>query len=420
MRPRGFLVAALVAACHAAPASVPAPAAAVAPAVSPTALGFDSVRLDSVRSYLRTQVDSAFPGAVVAVGRHGRLALLAAVGHYRQGDSRPVTTATVYDLASLTKVIGLTSACLVLAQAGQLDLDAPVQRYLPEFRGQWKDSVRIRHLLTHSAGLVADLPLWDSTKTRAAALAFVDTAPLFAPPGTKYVYSDLSAIVLMQVVERITHQPLDRFLADQVFGPLGMTSTRFNPPASWRDHIAPTELDTFFRHRLLVGEVHDESAARLGGVSGNAGLFSTAPDLARFAAWMLARWRADTSVRADSGGGPAVFPVAPASGILSTPGAMIREWTRRQGIPPGSTRALGWDTPSDSGYSSAGTLLSRRSFGHTGYTGTSIWMDPTRDLFVILLTNRVNPTRTNTTISRVRPRVADLVVEALVDSAGLY
>ncbi len=414
MRPRGFLVAALVAACHAAPASVPAPAAA-APAVAPTALGFDSIRLDSVRSYLRTQVDSAFPGAVVAVGRHGRLALLAAVGHYRQGDLRPVTTATVYDLASLTKVIGLTSACLVLAQAGQLDLDAPVRRYLPEFRGQWKDSVRIRHLLTHSAGLVADLPLWDSTKTRAAALAFVDTAPLFAPPGTKYVYSDLSAIVLMQVVERITHQPLDRFLADQVFGPLGMTSTRFTPPGSWRDHIAPTEVDTFFRHRLLVGEVHDESAARLGGVSGNAGLFSTAPDLARFAEWMLSRWSTEQGAQSTK---PSADR-APCS-VLCLPSSLIREWTRRQGIPPGSTRALGWDTPSDSGYSSAGTLLSRRSFGHTGYTGTSIWMDPTRDLFVILLTNRVNPTRTNTTISRVRPRVADLVVEALVDSTGLY
>jgi len=379
--------------------------------VTPAALGFDSVRLDSIPAYLRSQVDSAFPGAVVAVGRHGRLALLAAVGHYATNDPRPVAATTIYDLASLTKVIGLTTACLLLTQAKQLDLDAPVQRYLPEFRGPGKDAVRIRHLLTHSAGLAADLPLWDSTRTREAALTFVDTAPLLTPPGTKYVYSDLSAIVLMQVVERITHQPLDRYLADQVFGPLGMTSTRFNPPSTWHGRIAPTEVDTFFRHRLLIGEVHDESAARLGGVSGNAGLFSTAPDLARFASWLLERWHSDSGDEQHGTGDSSATP----SPIVRLPGTLIREWTSRQNLPAGSTRALGWDTPSDSGYSSAGTLMSRRSFGHTGYTGTSIWMDPTRDLFVILLTNRVNPTRANMKILRVRPRVADLAVAALID-----
>src|SRR5437660_3232482 len=281
-------------ACRTAPAPAPLAPVATPERVTPSALGFDSTRLEAAVAYLRTQVDSAFPGAVVAVGRHGRLALLAAVGHYGANDPRPVTPATVYDLASLTKVIGLTTACLVLAQEGRLDLDAPVQRYLPEFRGRWKDSVRIRHLLTHSAGLVADLPLWDSTRTRAAALALVDTAPLLTPPGTDFVYSDLSAIVLMQVVERISGEPLDRFLAERAFVPLGMTSTRFNPPTSWLDRIAPTEVDTFFRHRLLHGEVHDESAARLGGVSGNAGLFSNGPDLARFATWLLERWHADS------------------------------------------------------------------------------------------------------------------------------
>ena len=406
MTRRLVVLAGVVAACHPAPPT-PTPAWTPVPAIELKATGFDPARLDSVTAYLRTQVDSAFPGAVVAVGRHGRLALLAAVGHYSVGDPRPVTPSTVYDLASLTKVIGLTPACLLLAQSGQLDLDAPVQRYLPEFTGPGKDSVRIRHLLTHSAGLAADLPLWDSTRTREAALAFVDTAPLLAPPGTKFVYSDLSAIVLMQVVERISGEPLDHFLAEHVFGPLGMTATRYRPPASWRDHVAPTEVDTFYRHRLLIGEVHDESAARLGGVSGNAGLFSTAPDLARFATWMLERWHADTG---DGKPAPGDLLLSP---ILRLPGSVIREWTHRQGIPPGSTRALGWDTPSDSGYSSAGTLLSRRSFGHTGYTGTSIWMDPDRDLFVILLTNRVNPTRANTKILQVRPRVADLVVAAL-------
>jgi beta-N-acetylhexosaminidase len=420
MRPRvPALLAALLAACQGAP--VPTPPAPTdwywttrpMPLVSPGRLGFDSLRLDAVVGYLRTEVDTAFPGAVVAVGRHGQLALLAAVGHYGVGDPRAVTPETVYDLASLTKVIALTTACILLVDAGRLDLDAPVQRYLPEFRGPNKDRVTIRHLLTHSAGLIADLPLYDSTHSRAQALAFVDTAPLLWEPGTHYTYSDLSAIVLMQVVERVTGEPLDRFLEEQVFGPLGMTATRFVPPRSWRDRIAPTEVDTFFRHRLLIGEVHDESAARLGGVSGNAGLFSTAPDLARFATWLL-------SSRSCMSTSTPPREWAPGHGsvreLSSTACALIQRFTTRQDIPPGSTRALGWDTPSDSGYSSAGAILSRRSFGHTGYTGTSIWMDPERDLFVILLSNRVNPTRANLKILRVRPHVADLAAAALTDA----
>jgi CubicO group peptidase (beta-lactamase class C family) len=383
-------------ACHVGP---PAPAHRGIPAALPESLGFDPAHLDRVEEYVASQVVSAYPGAVVAVGRHGRLALLAAVGHYSDGDERPVEPETVYDLASLTKVIGLTTACMILVQEGTLDLDAPAQRYVPEFRGPDKEKITIRLLLTHSAGLAADLPLFDSTRSRAAALTMVDTAPLLSAPGTNFVYSDLSAIVLMQVVERITGQSLDAYLEARVFGPLGMTATRFNPPPSWLDHIAPTELDTMFRHRLLRGEVHDESAARLGGVSGNAGLFSDAPDLARFATWLM-------GVRSG-----ALRPGVNPPGLDS--GTVVR-FTTRQNIPLGSSRALGWDTPSDSGYSSAGSILSRRSFGHTGYTGTSIWMDPENDLFVILLTNRVNPTRANIKILQVRATVADLVAEALV------
>src|SRR6266576_3474844 len=349
-------------------------------------------RFQPVVDYVQSQVDSAFPGATIAVGYRDSVVLLAAVGHYGADDKRPVTTETIYDLASLTKVIALTTECILLVDRGKLDLDAPVQHYLPEFRGQMKDQVTIRHLLTHSAGLAADLPLWDSTRTRSAALAMVDTAPLLSPPGTRFVYSDLSAIVLMQVVERITGRPFDQVLADDVFGPLGMTATRFVPPKAWRHHIAPTEVDTFFRHRLLIGEVHDESAARLGGVSGNAGLFSSAPDLAKFATWLLdARAGRPGPLRADSG--------------------VVHRFTTKQDIPPGSSRALGWDTPSET--SSAGTKMGPNAFGHTGFTGTSIWFDPDRDLFIILLTNRVNPTRANTKIFQVRRRVADLVNDAL-------
>jgi len=223
----------------------------------------------------------------------------------------------------------------------------------------------------------------------------VDTSPLVTPPGTNYVYSDLSAIVLMQVVERITGRSFDQVVADDVFTPLGMTATRFNPPKSWRDRIAPTEVDTFFRHRLLIGEVHDESAARLGGVSGNAGLFSNAADLARLAAWLL-----------DAKAGR--LTPGPRPGVKA---ATIQPFTVRQDLPPGSSRALGWDTPSPP--SSAGSNPPPDGFGHTGYTGTSIWLFPSQDMFIILLTNRVNPTRNNVRILRVRPRVADLVFAAI-------
>jgi CubicO group peptidase (beta-lactamase class C family) len=273
---------------------------------------------------------------------------------------------------------------MLLVDEGRLDLDAPVQRYLPEFAGPNKDRVTIRHLLTHSSGLPAWRPLWREAHDRESALALVDTTPLDTIPGTRFVYSDLGAITLMQVVERITGERIDRSLERRVFVPLGMTATRYLPPSSWRDRIAPTENDTAFRHRVLRGEVHDENAGRMGGVSGHAGLFSDAPDLARFAEWLLEQRRAKTEVQL---------------------------FTRRQDLPPGSSRALGWDTPSQP--SSAGTKLSAQAFGHTGFTGTSIWIDPERDLFIILLTNRVHPTRANLKILQVRPRVADLVVDAL-------
>src|SRR3989442_978354 len=387
--------AALVGAVVACRASAPFPVSAGLPEAYAPVLGFDSAGLAGVVAYVRGQADSgAFPGAVLAVGRHGRLALLAAVGRYGTDDARPVDPGTLYDLASLPKVVGLTTACMQLVDEGRLALDAPVQRYLPEFHGGAdKERVTVRHLLTHSSGLPAWRPLYREAGSRSAALALVDTTPLATAPGERFVYSDLGAIVLTQVVERISGEPLDRLLARRVFGPLGMAATRYRPPTAWRNRIAPTETDTAFRHRALRGEVHDENAGRLGGVSGHAGLFSNALDVSRFAAMLLAggAWDSLQLIRAET----------------------VAEFTRRQEVPPGSSRALGWDTPADSGYTSAGAKLSRRAFGHTGFTGTSLWMDPDRDLFIILLTNRVHPTRAKTAILRVRPRVADLVVDAL-------
>lgn len=354
-------------------------------------------RFEPVVAYLRSQVDSAFPGATIAVGYGDSLALLAAVGHYGANDQRPVTTETIYDLASLTKVIGLTTAAMMLLDEGKLDLDAPVQRYVPAFQGPNKERVTIKHLLTHSSGMPAWRPLYAEARTREEALALVDTTALLRQPGDTFIYSDLGAMTLAQAVEAVSGQRLDEFLATRLFGPLGMTSTRFLPPASWRDRIAPTENDTVFRHRLLRGEVHDENAGRLGGVSGHAGLFSTAPDLAKFAQWLL-------DARLTPGRRPGVNRPELAS-------QLVLQFTTRQNIPPGSSRALGWDTPSE--LSSAGTKMGPNAFGHTGFTGTSIWFDPDRNLFIILLTNRVNPTRANTKILQVRRRVADLVNDAL-------
>lgn len=366
-------------------------APAGAPATQPQR-GFEPVL-----AYLRSQVDSAFPGAVIAVGRHDSVLLVAAVGHYAVGDNRPATPGTIYDLASLTKVIGLTTAVMMLVDSGKLDLDAPVQRYVPAFQGPGKERVTIRNLLTHSSGMPAWRRLYAEASTRAEALALVDTTALLRQPGDTFIYSDLGAIALAQAVEAVAGQRIDAFLEARLFGPLGMRSTRFLPPESWRDRIAPTENDTSFRHRILRGEVHDENAGRLGGVSGHAGLFSTAPDLARFARWLL-----DTRL-------PPGRPLGGSGPYL--PHELVVEFTRRQGIPTGSSRALGWDTPSEN--SSAGTKLGPNAFGHTGFTGTSIWFDPDRDLFIVLLSNRVNPTRANAKILQVRRRVADLVVETM-------
>lgn len=355
-------------------------------------------RFDSVVTYLRSQVDSAFPGAVIAVGRRDTVLLLTAVGHYGIDDPRAVTPETVYDLASLTKVIGLTTACMMLVSEGKLDLDAPAQRYVPAFKGAGKERVTIRHLLTHSSGLPAWRPLYTETTTRATAFALADTTALLRQPGDTFVYSDLGAIVLTQAVEAVTSQRIDAYLGARLFQPLRMTSTQYLPPPAWRDRIAPTERSQ--DGTIIRGTVHDENTWRLGGVSGHAGLFGTAGDLAVFAQWLLEQ----RDARLTPGR-------RPGDSRPQLPSQLVLEFTRRPGIPAGSSRALGWDTPSEN--SSAGTKFGTQAFGHTGFTGTSIWIDPARDLFIILLTNRVHPTRENARIARVRPRVADLVVDAL-------
>ncbi len=348
----------------------------------------------------------AAPGAVIGISWRGQRYLRSA-GHLGIGLPAQPDGKTIYDLASLTKVIGLTTMVMIGVDSGRLQLDSTVAHWIPAFRGPGKDRVTLRHLLTHSSGLPGWRHLYDSTHSRAEAMALADSTPLDTIPGARFVYSDLGAIVMTQVVEAEYGHRLDSLVTERVFEKLGLTSTRWLPPPSWLDRIAPTELDTAWRKRMLRGEVHDENAWQLDGVSGHAGLFSDAEDLMGFGEWLLSGLGGPADRRT---GGQKFAHFA-----IGAPRA-LRSFIQRQELPPGSSRALGWDTPSDE--SSAGTLMSPQSFGHTGFTGTSIWIDPTRELVVVILSNRVHPTRSNNRWGvTIRGGIADRAVTA-VDGAS--
>lgn len=363
-----------------------------APTTELAARGIDSRAVhDSMVAVLtRAMRDSAFPGAVAIAGTRSGVIAKAVAGHLDRTAGSPVPDEnTVWDMASLTKVLALTSAVMQLTAQGKIDLTASVQRYLPEWTGPWKDQVKVRDLLTHTAGLPAWRPLYKETETKDAAIRLVLSTPLEAAPNTRMVYSDLGAILMGEIVKRVSGESFDGYVRKHVFGPLGMTHTRFLPPSSWSSQIAPTEVDPW-RQRHLRGEVHDENAYRLGGVSSHAGLFSTAGDLARFGRMMLNHGRLD--------------------GVQVLDSATIDRFTTPQ-VPQLSARGIGWETAN--GSNSGGHRMSKRAFGHTGFTGTSIWIDPERDVFVVLLSNRVNPTRENRRIGEVRISLADAVMAAI-------
>lgn len=340
---------------------------------------------------------NAAPGAVLAVSYRGER-FVHGTGRLGLDDPTRPDGNTLYDMASLTKVVALTTLAMMAVDEGKLRLDAPVVGYLPDFgRGLGaKGDVTVRDLLLHDSGLPAHRRLWEETFVREGAILRTVTSDLERVPGERMVYSDLGAITLTVILEQLYGQRFDELFRDKVAGPLGMTRTAFLPPKGWRRAIAPTEQDPW-RQRTLRGEVHDENASRLGGVSGHAGLFSTAHDVLRFTEWALAGARGER-----------------VAGALQPP-PQFATWTDRQGMPEGSSRALGWDTPS--GRSSAGTIMSAESFGHTGFTGTSIWIDPPREVIVILLTNRVHPTRNTPNFSIVRGVVADAVMRSLFPEA---
>jgi CubicO group peptidase (beta-lactamase class C family) len=331
----------------------------------------------------------AFPAASVAVTHKGRLVALKGFGKFTFTRHAPkVYEDTIFDLASLTKVIATTTAAALLYERGQLDLDAPVAGILPEFLAgdPRRAEVTPRMLLSHSSGLPAYAPLYETAQTRDALLHAAMTLPLDAEPGTREEYSDIGFIVLGAALERIADESLDRFCQREIFGPLGMAQTLFRPSTMQAVLIPPTADARCFRKRLIQGEVHDDNAGVLDGVAGHAGLFASAGDVATFAHCML------------NGGRP----------ILRRD--TIELFTRRSTLP-GFSRALGWDTPSNP--SQSGRYFSDRSFGHLGYTGTSLWIDPERNLSITLLTNRTWPDSASQTIKEIRPRVHDAIVEVL-------
>jgi CubicO group peptidase (beta-lactamase class C family) len=342
--------------------------------------------------------DRAFPGCSLAVTLRGELIAHQAFGHFTYDPSSEITTASLFDLASLTKVVATTAAAMILYERGLLDLEAPVTAIVPEFAGALDNNndprrgeITLRMLLAHSSGLPAYEKLFLRVEARKDLLYAAFATALSAAPCTRAVYSDIGFIILGVVLERLADEALGGFCQREIFGPLGMSHTAFNPALALKNTIPPTADDRTFRHRIIQGEVQDENASVLGGIAGHAGLFSTAEDLAIFAHAMI------------NGGHP----------ILRS--STVGLFSRREPAPDGTSRALGWDTPSAP--SQSGKYFSSRSFGHLGYTGTSLWIDPERQLSIILLTNRTWPDCQNQAIQRVRPAFHDAVIEALGKNA---
>jgi CubicO group peptidase (beta-lactamase class C family) len=312
---------------------------------------------------------------------------------------------TLFDLASVTKVVATTTMAMILYERGLLELEAPVGGTIPEFLtgDPHRSAVTFRMLLAHSSGLPAYEKLFLKTPQSEELLQAALTTPLTADPGTRTEYSDIGFIVLGVALERIAEESLDAFCQREIFGPVGMARTTFNPPRELRGKIPPTADEresrgspstahSTFRNRIVQGEVQDENAYILGGVAGHAGLFSAAEDVARFAHGML------------EGGSPILRPET------------IALFTRRETSPNGTSRAIGWDTPSAP--SQSGKYFGPRSYGHLGYTGTSLWIDPDRQLSITLLTNRTWPDCSSQAIKQVRPRIHDAIAEEINSPAN--
>lgn len=336
-----------------------------------------------------------FPGAALAVAHNGKLVASHGFGHFTYDGAGPtVSRDTVFDIASITKPVATTTIAMMLFDRGYLKLDAPIAQPLPEFvslspphQKARREAVTVRMLLAHSSGLPAYEKLFEFAQNRDDLLRAAMTTPLATAPGIHAEYSDIGFILLGEILERIAGESLDQFAQREIFDKLGLRRTWFIPPLEMRGQIPPTEDDRAFRKRIIQGEVNDENAWVMGGVSGHAGMFASAIDLAIFAECLLR------------------------GGASLVKSQTLAIFTRREESPHGTSRALGWDTPSQP--SSSGTQFAAASYGHLGFTGTSLWIDPKRHLSVTLLTNRTWPDRSSQLIREVRPRLHDAIVVAI-------
>jgi len=350
-----------------------------------------------------------FPGAQLLIGNENSILYQKSYGNFTYDDFSPaVTESSMFDLASLTKVVATTSAIMKLYEEYKIDLNDKVAKYIPEFANNHKDDITILSLLLHNSGLKAFIPFYKYYSSKEEVLNAIYNEPLDYQMNAKFVYSDLNAILLGLIVEKVSGIKLDDFCKENIFNPLDMNSTLFAPDENVKERILPTEYDNYWRNRQLKGEVHDEAASILGGVSGNAGLFSNATDLYKFMRMMLNNGRYynpyTRGLKEEN-----LFK----SEILEL---FIRRFVDLSYV---NTRALGWDTkpePASSRYRiPCGELISDNCFGHTGYTGTSVWCDKDRNLIIIFLTNRVYPSRENDGIREVRPEVHNMAIKIMAE-----
>ncbi len=349
----------------------------------------------SIRELLARSVDKGeIPGAVWACGTGDGIVEKGAVGFRMiRPEKKPMETGTLFDLASVTKCVATTSAIMILMEEGELLLDDEVERFIPEFCGTDKEGITIRELLTHTSGMTAWTDLYAQASSPDEITGIIAKTPLEYKTGTAVVYSCIGFITLGLVVAQVAGEPMDLFLDKRVFGPLGMKDACFNPPYDLRERIAATEYCKW-RGRILVGEVHDENAWAMGGVSGNAGLFSTVEDLSVFAEMLLNKG----TLKEVS---------------IFSPGTVETMTSDHTNARFSDRRGLGWLIRGRGVKSSSGDLMSPKAFGHTGFTGTSIWIDPELDIFAILLTNRVHLGRDNNAHIRLRPRFHNAVVSLM-------
>lgn len=373
--------------------------------------------LDPIGAALLAAVDEGtFPGAVLAIRHQGALVYEQAVGRLSLASAAgPATVRTVYDLASLTKPLATTTAILLLVQQGRLTIESQVEEWIETFSGTPLGAASLTHLLTHSSGLPGWRPFYerlsvdgliqdgcvDRERAKAAVIGYIRDEALLYTAGTRSLYSDLGFMLLGFIIERVTEQSLAAFCEHELFAPLAAAPLGYLPngkapsdaPLAVAHSIAATEDDPW-RGRPLCGEVHDENAYALGGIAGHAGLFGTARSVLAVSSAWLAAYQGQGSILDEM---------------------LVRRFVTRQGTISDSSWALGWDTPSVP--SSAGTYFSDSSFGHLGYTGTSLWIDPSQGLEVVLLSNRVHPTRRNERIRQFRPHIHDVICREILGKA---